>query len=65
MNIDVHKIKLMLAENGLTFTTFAEKCGVSRQSISTIMARGTCSPITAGKLAKGIGLTVAEITRRD
>ena len=32
-----------------------------RQNISAIIKRGTCEPKTAGKLAVGLGVPVAEI----
>ncbi len=65
MRIDTKKITLILAEQGLTKTAFAERSGVSRQNISTILGRGTCEPATAGKLAKGLGVDVSEIIKED
>ena len=50
MNIIPMRIEIMLAKKRMTKATLAEKSGVSRQNISTIVRRGTCSPITAGKL---------------
>lgn len=61
MKLDTHKITLVLAEQAMTKTALAERSGISRQSISTIMGRGTCSPPTAGKLAKGLGVSLTEI----
>lgn len=61
MNIDTTRIEMILAERGMTKTSLAEKCGVSRQNVSTIIRRGTCEPHTAGKLAAGLGVSVAEI----
>lgn len=61
MNIDTTRIEMILAERGMTKTSLAEKCGVSRQNVSTIIRRGTCEPHTAGKLAAGLGVGVAEI----
>ena len=60
MQIDTQKIMLILAEKGLTKKAFAERSGVSRQNISTILCRGTCEPVTAGKLATGLGVSVSE-----
>ena len=65
MKIDTKKVVLILAEQGLTKTALAERSGMSRQNISTILWRGTCEPATAGKLAKGLGVSVAEITKED
>ncbi len=61
MNISRQKIELLQAENGITVAALAERSGVSRQNISTVKRRGTCNPITAAKLAKGLGVSVAQI----
>lgn len=61
MEINVLRIDTLLAEQGITKSKLAEKSGVSRQSISTILRRGTCEPLTAGKLAAGLGVRVADI----
>lgn len=63
MKLDITKIVQILAEQGLTKSEFATRSGVSRQQISTIMGRGTCSPRTAGKLAVGLGISVMEIMK--
>lgn len=65
MKIDSLKIKLILAEKGMTRTILSEKCGLSRQSISTIMGRGTCSVVSAGKIAIGLGVPVSEIVKEE
>lgn len=65
MKIDVNKIKLVLAERGMTRTALASASGMSRQNVSTILTRGTCEPKTAGKIAKGLGIPVAEIMKED
>ena len=61
MNLDRRKIEMFLAENGLSKTEFAKRCNISRQNVSTILRRGSCEPITAGKLARGLGVPVSEI----
>lgn len=65
MKIDALKIKLILAEKGMTRTVLSEMSGLSRQSISTIMGRGTCSVVSAGKLAIGLGVPVCEIVKEE
>lgn len=64
MVINKQQIERSLAEKGMSKSALAEKCGVSRQSISTILGRGTCEPKTAGKLAAALGVTVAEIVQQ-
>lgn len=61
MKLKTHKIKMMLAEREMTQSAYAELCGISRQNMSTILTRGTCELKTAGKLAKGLGVSVSEI----
>lgn len=65
MKINVHKIKLILAKREMTRSDLAERCGISRQNVSTILTRGTCEPKTVGKLAKGLGIPLEEITEED
>lgn len=61
MTINSIRIESILAKRDMTKAALAERCGVSRQNISTIIRRGTCEPRTAGKLAAGLGVSVAEI----
>lgn len=61
MKLRTQYIETKLAELGLTKKALAANCGISAQSVSTIIRRGTCEPKTAGKLAKGLGVPVATI----
>lgn len=63
MLIDRKQIEIILAQQGISKAVLAKRCGVSRQNISTIVQRGTCSPKTAGKLAVGLGVPVQEIIK--
>lgn len=65
MKISKRKIELLLAEKGINLTVLAERSGMSRQNISTIRGRGTCTPCSAAKLAKGLGVPVAEIIETE
>lgn len=64
MRISAVKIEALLAEQGITKAVLSEKCGISRQNISTIVRRGTCEPKTAGKLATGLGVNVEDLIER-
>lgn len=64
MMIDRERIDTILAEQGITKAALAERCGISRQNISIITRRGTCEPRTAGKLAAGLNVPVAEIIKQ-
>lgn len=61
MTINVRRIETILAERGLTRKELAESCGICAQNVSTVLKRGTCSPRTVGKLARGLEVTVADI----
>lgn len=63
MLINRTKILTLIAERKMTQSELALRCGISRQSINTIIRRGTCELRTAGKLADGLGIDVEEIIR--
>ena len=63
MVIDKKRIETVLAEQGITKTALAAKCGISNQNLSIIIRRGTCEPRTAGKLASGLGVSVTDIMK--
>lgn len=65
MTINSQHIETLLAERCMTKAAFAASCGISRQNVSTIIRRGTCEPRTAGKLAAGLGVPVAEIIKGE
>lgn len=65
MNISATKIETILAERGVTKVTLANKAGISRQNISTIIRRGSAEPKTVGKLAAALGVDVADIIKED
>lgn len=65
MTLKTPYIETVLAEQRMTKKALAEKCGISRQNISTIIRRGTCEPKTAGKLAAGLGVPVADIIEKE
>lgn len=57
-------IEMLLAERGMTKADLAAKSGISRQSVGSVIKRGSCRPATAGKLARGLGVPIDEITVR-
>ena len=65
MRIDTNKVQILLAELGMSKTDFAAKSGICRPNISIILGRGTRTPATAGKLAKALGIPVAEIVKEE
>lgn len=65
MRVSREKIEYIMAGKGWTSAETAEKSGISRQNFSTIKLRGTCAPATAGKLARGLGVSVTEIIEKE
>ena len=61
MTINAQRAETRLAELGWTKKQLASVCGISAQNISTFLRRGPCAPETAGKLALGLGVPVAEL----
>lgn len=61
MNISGTKLELLAAANGLNFSKLSELSGISRQSISTIKTRGTCSAKSLVKLANALGVNAEEL----
>lgn len=65
MRIDRIKIETVLAKRNMTRVQLANQSGVSRQSISTILTRGTCEPRTAGKLAAALEVDVEQLIAKE
>lgn len=65
MRIDTNKVQLLLAEKEMSKTDLAVKSGICRQNISIILGRGTCTPATAGKIAKALGVDAREIVKEE
>lgn len=61
MRINKMEVRVLMARKELTQTKLAEMSGLSRQSISAILGRGTCSVVNAGRLAAALGVDVKEI----
>ena len=45
----------------MTINQLAEKCQLSRQTISNVTAKKSCNPITAYKIAVALGVDVEDI----
>ena len=65
MKLNVRTIKILMAENGLTGVDVSKLSGISRQSISNILSRGTCSNKSAGMLASALNVGVETICKED
>lgn len=61
MTINNKKFDIALAESGLTMAELAERAGLSRQRINTILNSKKVTPQAVGKVARGLGVKVTEI----
>jgi len=61
MRLDRIKLLTEAARRNLDQKTIAERCGVSRTTISSIYRGASCSAKTATAIAKALGLSVEEL----
>lgn len=65
MQISKQAIQFLMAEQKLTAKKLAEKIGMMPQNLSGILSRGSCQPLTAARIAEGLGVPVSEIVKED
>lgn len=65
MKLNAWKIKLILAEREMNQSDLAVKIGVNRQQVNEILGRESCSLKTLGRIAKALGVPVAEIVKEE
>lgn len=61
MNISKKKIEIIMATKGLMVKDVTSRSGVTKGNFSLIRQRGTCNPVTAGRIAGALGVDVTEI----
>lgn len=61
MTIKTRYVRDLMLEKHLPLTKVAEQVGIKKESLATILRTGTCSPITAGRLARVLGIEVWEL----
>lgn len=61
MKLDKKMIALLLANQRLTQKNLAEKIGMKPQNLCGVINKGRCSPITAARIADGLGVSVEDI----
>ena len=54
-------LEILAACNGMKLSQLADKAGLCRQNLSAIKNRGTCSALTAVKIATALGVEVTDI----
>ena len=65
MLINSNKIRILMAERKYTVKALAELIGMDKGNISRVLVRGSCHPITASRIADGLGVPVSQIVRED
>lgn len=58
-------LEIMAARRGLRLGQLADKAGLNRQNMSIVKKRGTCTAMTAIKIADALGVDVTEIVEED
>ena len=58
-------VEIMAARKGMRLGQLADKAGVNRQNMSVIKKRGTCSALTAVKIAAALGVDVTDIIEEE
>lgn len=61
MKLNVAKIKLLMAKKMLSQEAAAKICGISASGLCGAFKAGECRPVTAGKLARGLGVQLEDI----
>ncbi len=65
MRLDTLTIKKLMGSKGMTQAQLARLTGVTRQTISNILGRGTCSATSAVRLADALNVPIEEIVKED
>ena len=62
MKLNKIKIRESMGEKKMSVKDLADIVGVRANNLSTVLTRGTCRPETAINIAKGLGLSLSELT---
>lgn len=65
MKLLVMKIKKLMGGRGLTQTQLAQLTGISRQQVSTILSKGSCTVISAVRIADALNVDIEEIVKEE
>lgn len=65
MKISRQRVQYYMAEQRLTAKKLAEKIEMMPQNLSGILTRGSCQPVTAARIADGLGVDVADIVEKE
>ncbi len=65
MRIDRIKFAAALARADLNVKQLSDRSGVSRGTVTSVKSGKSCSEETAGKLAAGLGVSIADIVKKE
>ncbi len=65
MKLNANKIKMLLAERGLAQYELAEISGVSRQTVSSMLQKGSCHPDTLLKISRALDVDPQELIGKE
>ena len=66
MKLDREFIDIAVAQSDCSsYRELARRMGCSAQNLSVILGRGSCKPVTAGKIAQAVGVPVEKIVRKE
>lgn len=65
MLISKKRIQFLMARQNLTAKALAEKIGMKPQNLSSILGRCNCKPVTAARIAEGLGVDIEEIVNEE
>ena len=65
MNISREAIEIEMANRCLTVKAVEQLSGVSHKEFYTLRKLGRCQPITAGKIANALGVSVEKIVAKE
>lgn len=65
MRIDRIKIMVALAKNGLNQAQFAERIGMSRSNLSTIVNGKRCKVETVLRISSALGVEIEDIIEKE
>lgn len=63
VQLNIPEVKRQMATNKLRNMDLADRSGISRQGVSLILKRGTCSIINAGRLADALEVDAGTIMK--
>lgn len=65
MKINSKKIKSIMQEKLMTQKALANEASISTATVNNALLKGSCSVLTAGKIAKALGVDPAQIIKAE